>query len=178
MVYGMVQQHQGAITVESEVNRGTNFKLYLPCAESNPLEINTGNADIAVSKTETILVAEDDPSMQRLANHILKGAGYTVLIAIDGEQAVRLFEEHRAEISLVVLDVMMPKRTGPQVYRYLRSIDSDIKIMFCTGFDQGSDELDGLDQENIPRIRKPFNKKFFLSKVREVLNSPVLCNQD
>jgi DNA-binding response OmpR family regulator len=100
------------------------------------------------------------------------------LTASDGEEAIRFFEERGKEIALIILDVMMPKRSGPQVYRYIRSLDSEIKMMFCTGFDPGSNELDGLDSEEVPRIRKPFNKKFLLSKVREVLSSPILCTRE
>jgi PAS domain S-box-containing protein len=178
MVYGMVRQHKGAIQVESEAGKGTSFKLYMPSENKLAAEEGLEEFGADLQERETILVAEDDPSMQYLIIHILKGAGYMVLIAADGEEAIRLFEEQRTKIALVVLDVMMPKRTGPEVYRYLQSVDCGIKVMFCTGVDQGAAPLDGLECENIPQIRKPFNKEFFLAKVREVLDAPSLCPQD
>jgi PAS domain S-box-containing protein len=170
MVYGMVRQHKGAIQLESEMGLGTTFKIYMPAAENREAEDSKELDEFLLGGSETILVAEDDPTTHYYITHVLEAAGYSVLAATDGEEALRIFEENRGNISLAVLDLSMPKYTGEEVCARILDAEHDVKIIFCTGIDAQPFSEDGLEFENIPVIRKPFNPQMFLCKVRELLD--------
>jgi PAS domain S-box-containing protein len=176
MVYGMVRQHKGAILIESEVDRGTEIELLLPIAEAAQTEENAEIPVFEPQPKETILIAEDDPTTQFFLTHILKDAGYPILVASDGEEALRLFEDNCKRIDMVVLDFNMPIRNGLEVYHCLQDAECNAKFMFCTGIDGETVQFEKLEQEGIPAIRKPFNAQYLLAKVREVLDSPDLCH--
>jgi two-component system, cell cycle sensor histidine kinase and response regulator CckA len=120
----------------------------------------------------TILFADDDVIMRKIAVCTLTRAGYSVLAAADGEEAVRLFLEHRPKIALVILDAAMPRRTGEEVFCYLRSLGSKVKVVFYTGYERNSLRLECLKSENIPVIQKPCLPPKFLELVQQVLDAP------
>lgn len=122
------------------------------------------------SGTETILVAEDDPMVRRVAARILKEAGYAVVEASDGEDALRVFEENQEKVSLILLDVVMPKLNGHDVYQRLRGHHPDVKTVFCTGYAPEAVESNFLSGENIRLIQKPFSPRVLLCSVREALD--------
>ncbi len=121
MVYGCVQQHEGTINVYSEPKLGTTFKIYLPLATEVASVADDVVAALAAGGNETILVAEDEPMVRDLAVRILTRAGYTVLLAADGAEAVEQFEANAEAISLVLLDAVMPKLTGHQAYDRMKA---------------------------------------------------------
>lgn len=170
MVYGMVRQHKGAVQVESEMGLGTTIGIYLPAAENRESEDTTDMDEFILGGSETILVAEDDPMTHYYITHVLEAAGYSVLAALDGEEALRIFEENRGKISLAVLDLNMPKYTGEEVCARILDSMHDVKIIFCTGIDAQPFSEGGLEFENIPVVRKPFNPRMFLGKIRELLD--------
>jgi signal transduction histidine kinase/ActR/RegA family two-component response regulator len=175
MVYGMVRQHRGAIHFFSEAGKGTKFKLYLPAGkgsvESHAGHVGDAETPAAPSRHETVLIAEDDPVVRNLMMRTLKSAGYKVLGASDGEEAMDIYAYHGRAISLVVLDVIMPKFTGHEVYRYIKTIDPEVKALFCTGYDRDSAQWDILERENVRLIRKPFTPQKFLEALREVMDA-------
>ena len=124
MVYGMVEQHGGMIHVYSEPNLGTAFKIYLPIAPSVDAAHEERPTDHATGGKETILIAEDESMVRDLAVRILTRAGYAVLVAADGAEAVELFEAHASEVSLALLDAVMPKLTGHQAYDRIKLQES------------------------------------------------------
>ena len=149
---------------------GTVFRLYLPVGDDQaapqrheePVSVPLGN--------ETILIAEDDPTVRKITTRTLKDGGYTVLAARDGEEAVRMFQEHRHAIALVLLDVVMPKMSGHEAHRRIKELAPETKVVFCTGYDRDTAQCDGLVGEGLPLVQKPFTADVLLSVVREVLD--------
>jgi CheY-like chemotaxis protein len=133
-VYGIVQQHQGLISLASRVGQGTTFELYFPAIPSST-ESQLIPADAPfVSGNETILLAEDDESLRTLVVRILQDVGYQVLAATDGEEAAQIIEQNLSRIDLVILDVVMPKLNGRQLYEQVRTKDIRKPIIFCSGY--------------------------------------------
>ena len=175
MVYGVVQQHLGAVHVYSELGQGTAFKIYLPRGEPAQCDEAAAQVRPAPRGTETILLAEDEPVVRHLATRLLQRSGYTVLAAADGEEALRLFDQHRAAISLVLLDAIMPKLTGHEVYSRIKQLAPETKIVFCSGYDPETAQSAFLVQEQVRLIAKPFDAQTLLGTVREVLDEPASC---
>jgi CheY-like chemotaxis protein len=105
----------------------------------------------------------------------LERAGYSVLAASDGEEALRMFEENRSAISLVVLDAVMPKLTGHEVRRRIKQISPDTRIVYCTGYNRDTTRAECLVRENVPLIQKPFTPQTLLSIVRKTLDARTKC---
>ena len=175
MVYGMVQQHKGAIHVYSEPGRGTTFKIYLPEGGKNREEEETKEAVPAPRGRETILVAEDEPMARSLAVRILERGGYTVLAASDGEEALRLFREHKDDISLTLLDAIMPKLTGHEVYRHIKAEYPGARVLFASGYDSETAQSGFILQERLRLMEKPFDADTLLRTVREALDEDTSC---
>ena len=172
MVYGVVQQHQGVIHVYSEPGMGTVFNIYLPTCDDAP-DPNGERAEQSDNRgSETILVAEDEPMVRNLAVRILTRAGYSVLTAADGEEAVRVFEANSDRIDLALLDVVMPKLNGREVLRAVRALRDDVAVVFCSGYDPNT-SCDGfVAKEGLRYVPKPFTANVLLQTIRETLDSP------
>ena len=169
-IYGIVQQHGGAIGVYSEPGRGTTFKIYLPTVDvAADADDDQQKTDLP-GGTETILVAEDEPVVRRLAVRILRQAGYQVLDASNGEEALRVYDKHREGISLLMLDAVMPGLNGREVYDRLRADNQDVKVVFCTGYDAKTARSGSIEVEGLHLIQKPFDPAALLCSVREVLD--------
>jgi CheY-like chemotaxis protein len=171
MVYGCVQQHGGIINVYSEPNLGTTFKIYLPIAAGVDSVTDEGSADPVTGGKETVLIAEDEPMVRDLAVRILKGAGYSVLVASDGAEAVELFEANAEVISLALLDAVMPKLTGRQAYERVMLIRSSLPVVFCTGYDSEIGQLGLLMDQGVQTVQKPFDPDLLLRTIREALDA-------
>jgi PAS domain S-box-containing protein len=170
-VYGLVTQHQGMVHVYSEVDQGTTFKIYLPLVEgSSNLESETVDAEVP-GGTEIILLAEDDAGVRRLTKTVLERAGYTVLIATDGEEAVNVFQNSKGEIDLALLDVMMPKLGGRAVYERIRAMRPGIPVLFASGYSMNAIHTNFVLDEGLALIQKPSQRHDLLRRVREVLDN-------
>jgi len=169
-VYGIVRQHQGMIQVYSEVETGTTFKVYLPSVEDTASTVETKVVERARGGTETVLLAEDDETLRKLAERILESAGYTVLLAADGKEALEVFEKHTADIDLFLLDVVMPKMGGKAVYNALREQRPRLRFLFSSGYSTNAIHAGFVLQEGIELIQKPYAPNALLRKVREVLD--------
>ena len=171
-VYGIVKQHGGTIHVYTESGQGTSFKIFLPAVDAVP---DTGKTVCAVAAaaggSETILVAEDEPVVRNLMVRMLKQAGYRVLAACDGHDALRVFKENRGEISLLLLDAVMPGLSGHAVYRRIREEAPEVKAIFCTGYDPETAQSSHIAQENLRLIQKPIDSAGLLLAVRETLDA-------
>jgi PAS domain S-box-containing protein len=171
MVYGCVQQHGGAINVYSEPNLGTTFKIYLPIAAAADAVGDEVVPPPAASGHETILIAEDEPMVRSLAVRILTGAGYSILEAADGAEAVALFEANADAVSLVLLDAVMPRLTGHQAYDRIKLKNPALPVVFSSGYDPETSQVKRLVDEGVRMIQKPFDPDALLRAVREALDA-------
>jgi len=173
-VYGIVKQHNGFINCYSEPGAGTTFKIYLPrgTKPSGPAVQPSaiGRPPLLKGGSETILLAEDDDDLRKLIRQVLEDFGYTVLEASDGDAAVGLFREHHATISLLLLDVIMPKKNGRDAYAEMREIEPAIKALFTSGYTADIIHKQGLLDQGLEFILKPVSPTELLKKVREVLD--------
>jgi two-component system cell cycle sensor histidine kinase/response regulator CckA len=167
-VYGIVRQHSGYITVESEPNQGTTFSIYFPVTgmkvnekQDTAVPIITGN--------ETILIAEDDDEVRRFMQKALQEYGYTIIEAIDGEDAIDKFKRNRL-IDLIVLDSVMPKKNGREVYEEIHTIVPLVKVLFTSGYTKDTVLDKGIEEKTFDFIAKPLTLHKLLRKIRDVLD--------
>ena len=171
MVYGIIQQHDGYINLYSEPSRGTIFKIYLPLIKTTIDQEDDVPLTNNLRGTETVLVAEDDAQVRDLIKEVLTGFGYTVLEAHDGESAFRVFSDHKDKIQIIIIDVIMPKMNGKEVYNKIKKIRPDIKCLFTSGYDANIIHKKGISDKNLPFISKPVSPEELLLKMREIFNS-------
>jgi CheY-like chemotaxis protein len=174
IIYGIVKQHNGYITCLSEPGTGTTFTIYLPLyqskIESNVLKIATPSP---TGGTETILLAEDDEMVRNLNRTILEEAGYCVIEAVNGANAVQKFMDHRKEVKLLLMDLIMPRMNGRDAYNEIRSVNPRIPVIFTSGYSTDIINRQELTADGLPFLAKPVTPVEMLRKVREVLDQPL-----
>ncbi|MBI4791857.1 MAG: response regulator [Deltaproteobacteria bacterium] len=171
VVYGIIRQHDGFINVYSEPGRGTTFRIYLPLmAAAAATEEKKTEAEQPATGRETVLVAEDDATLRKLFRSILQRAGYTVIEAVDGEDAILKFMENKERINLLLFDIIMPKMSGKEAYDAIRQIAPGAKIIFASGYAPGIIRQKAVGEEELPIIFKPMSPRDLLKKMRMVLD--------
>ncbi len=171
-VFGIVKQCGGHITVYSEVGQGSVFTLYFPRDQSTPrTESQPSSAAKSVRGTEKILLVEDEEQVRRLAAVILRNAGYQVVEAADGPQALQLAESQANSFDLVVTDVVMPGVNGRQTADMLKAKSPLLKVLFVSGYTNDAIVTRGVLQEGTAFLQKPFTQSTLLNKVRHVLDA-------
>jgi len=170
MSYGIIKQHDGYINVYSERGKGTIFKIYLPLIISTAEEAIETEVPPIKGGTETVLVAEDDTDVRELIKEVLDSFGYKVIQAQDGEDAVKVYNENKDKVQLFILDVIMPKKNGKEVYDEIRQIWPDIRAIFTSGYNEDVIHKKGILEEGLDFISKPISIDRLLRKVREVLD--------
>lgn len=171
VVYGIVKQHGGYIDVHSETGRGTTFMIYLPLLPGGiPGDTETPPLPLPHEGKETILLAEDEAEIRKLACDVLTEFGYTVIEAVDGEDAIRKFGENREKIELLLLDLVLPKKNGKDVYDEVRRMGSNVRAIFVSGYPRDVIRRDGILTEGYELIMKPVSPQNLLRKIREVLD--------
>jgi PAS domain S-box-containing protein len=170
VVYGIVKQSGGFITVTSEPGQGAKFKICLPAVLGIPEPIPVIDEGRIRGGSETVLLVEDEPALRQKVREVLKKAGYHVLVARDGNQGLVLaLEEHRS-IHLLLTDVVMPEMSGSRLSESLRRRYPETKVLYMSGYpNAGSDSLELQSQPNF--IQKPFTKEGLLRRVRDVLDA-------
>ncbi len=168
--HGIVEQHQGHINCYSEPGGGTTFRIYLPLVEAAPAAGATADAEVVPGGTETILVAEDEETVRRLTTTILEEAGYRVLAAADGCEAVARCREEGREIDLCLFDLVMPRKGGWEAFQEVRTLLPGLKILFTSGYQPEGEQKEALLGSGAGFIAKPVFPKDLLKKVRELLD--------
>ena len=167
-VYGIVNQHKGHISIYSEPESGTAFHIYLPLS-SETMEKEKEKVSHIKKGTETILIAEDNENVRMLMKSVLIKYGYTVIEAIDGEDAVNKFNEFNKP-DLVILDSVMPNKNGREVYDEIIKTRPDIKVLFCSGYTRDVVLDKGIEEKEVDFLTKPITPNTLLEKVREILD--------
>jgi|GEM_PF-1512355 len=174
IVYGIIKQHKGYINVYSEMGKGTTFKIYLPLSEERVIEIKPApETPVATCGTETLLLAEDDADVRKFTVYVLEEAGYTVIEAKDGEEAINKFMENKDKVQLLLLDVIMPKKNGKEVYDEIVKAKPEIKALFMSGYTANIIHKKGILEEGLDFVLKPVSPTKLLRVVREVLDRPM-----
>jgi len=170
----IIQQSGGHIGVDSEVGKGTTFKIYFPRI-AEPLA--TGASSIPKPEplrrgTETLLIVEDEPSVRHLACGALQAQGYEVLTASNGQEALRVAREHTGQpIGLVVTDVIMPRMGGKVMAEWLKTTNPEIKILFTSGYTDDAIAHHGVLDPGVAFLPKPYTSSSLARKVREMLDA-------
>jgi len=172
----IVHQSGGHIDIASEIGNGTTFKIYLPCVHQ-PLDVSTHRAPIGsiTGGSETLLVVEDEPAVRHLARSVLETLGYQVLTASNGQDALHVARDHQnPAIQLVITDIVMPLMGGKVMAEWLQTTDPDLKILFTSGYTDDAMMRNGVQEEGVEFLAKPYTPATLASKVREMLdNEPV-----
>ncbi|HEX6051762.1 MAG TPA: PAS domain S-box protein, partial [Gemmatimonadaceae bacterium] len=170
VVYGIVRQHDGFIDVASTPGRGTCFTVHLPAVNepvaSEPLPEQPATVR---GGGETILVAEDEAALRRIAERLLTGLGYAVLTAEDGVQALEMLEQHRDRIDLLLLDIVMPGKGGREVYAAVRESGSSVPVVFMTGYSADVAPHDLGAETGCRVLYKPYDLDSLAAAVKDVL---------
>ncbi len=170
-VFGIVKQSGGHIKVESKPSRGSTFRIFLPRAAKESQRAEAGPASSAPlpKGSETILVAEDEAALRTMTREMLTRAGYAVIEASGGEEALSLAGSHPGWIHLLLTDVVMPGMSGPELARKLSESRPGVAVVYMSGYMQVGVNQNGVLQPGIHLLQKPFTRSGLLLKIREVL---------
>lgn len=170
LVYGIIRQCRGFIELDSGPGQGTEFRLFFPHRGDLPMAPAAGDASVAPSGRETVLVAEDNELVRRFAAGVLRGIGYRVVEARDGREALDLYTVADPPVDLVFTDIIMPRMSGLELADQLRKRKPDLKLIFTTGFAEESILQRGREHSPGPLLPKPFTPEHLAQKVREILD--------
>jgi CheY-like chemotaxis protein len=171
VVYGIVKQHGGYVTCESQPGHGTVFKVYLPAIEEQEIVSGELAEELRLpGGTETILLVEDEEVVRDLGELILCESGYRVLTAKNGKEALTIYQRNRESISLVILDLVMPEMGGKQCFEELLKIDPRVKVLIASGLSVDGSTKEALEGVARGFASKPYNMKEMLRSVRKVLD--------
>ena len=172
-VYGIVKQSGGYISVNSELGRGTTFKIYLPQVDEEAGEIETRPTRSALlSGQETVLLVEDDNQVRSIAAMTLEMSGYDVLVAANGEEALPLCEKYNSKIDLLLTDVVMPRMSGQELSNRLLKLRPGTRVLYMSGYSENAIIHHGVIEEGTDFIEKPFSPEALTRRIREVLDTP------
>jgi PAS domain S-box-containing protein len=163
-VYGIVTQAGGWIDVDSAPGVGTTFEIMLPAAVAAATSTTTDST----SESTTVLLVEDEDALRKLAAKVLEDAGYSVLQAANGLDAVTTAERHRGPIDLLVTDVVMPRLSGPELAQRLRGLRPGLEVLFMSGYNDSRLVSRGVEQANINLLVKPFTPDQLAERVHEL----------
>jgi two-component system cell cycle sensor histidine kinase/response regulator CckA len=170
-VHGIVKQSHGHLEVESAIGKGTTFSVHLPVVdgtieEDRESRLITGD----LQGSERVLVVENEPEFREMVKQLLQGSGYAVLEAEGGEMALQLCQESKEPIHLLLTDVVMPGMSGPELSEALQRVNSEIKVLYMSGFMANAIVDRGLSITEMAFLQKPFTRDELAYKVREVLD--------
>ncbi|MFO7748582.1 MAG: PAS domain S-box protein [Desulfobacteraceae bacterium] len=176
-VYGIVKQNNGFINVYSESGQGSTFKIYLPrlVGDENSVRQVSGKKE-AAGGTETILLVEDEPSILRMTRMMLEKKGYTVLSAATPAEALEKAKSHSGTIDLLMTDVVMPEMNGRDLSGKINDLYPDIRLLFMSGYTSNVIAHQGILDDGVAFIQKPFSMADMTVKVRKILDNRTLSS--
>jgi CheY-like chemotaxis protein len=169
IVFGIVEQHGGFITCNSSLGNGSTFNVYFPAIQGEPEKDGQRRIVKTGGGSETILIADDDEDVLSLCQSILNRAGYKVLTALNGNEALEIYRKQRDDISLVILDKMMPIMGGMACLHQLLRINPDVRVVIATGFLSEQPD-DSIRPGSVELIEKPYSVQALLHAVRKTLD--------
>jgi CheY-like chemotaxis protein len=172
IVYGIVRQAGGAVSVESELGRGATFHVYLPASETDVEETAppaAANEPVNVRGDATVLVVEDQEQVRRFTRTALDAYGFRILEAANGDAALELARTHQGPIHLLLTDLIMPNMSGRELAERMVSIRPEIKVLYMSGYTEDVIVQRGLLEQGLCYIPKPFAPQALAQKVTEAL---------
>jgi nitrogen-specific signal transduction histidine kinase/ActR/RegA family two-component response regulator len=171
-VYGIVRQNGGSIRCESAPGAGASFELLFPRTVEPLRPVEARPQTRAARGSETILLVEDEPAVRELAARALRGAGYRVLVAPDGAEALQLSARETAPVHLLLSDMVLPGLGGRQLAAELRRLRPGLRVLLMSGYVAAADDRDGIAEEGTSFLPKPFSAGALLDKVRQTIDAP------
>jgi CheY-like chemotaxis protein len=170
-VYGIVKQSGGCVWVESELEKGARFEVYLPLVdEAAEAAASEEIAATPVLRRKTVLIVEDEERVRELASEFVESAGYTVLTAKDGKEALAIAERSEEQIHLLLTDVVMPKMRGPELAKRLKGLRTSLKVVYMSGYLEYNRGNEDFLEEGF-FLQKPFSRDTLVHKVGEALRN-------
>ena len=169
-VYGIIKSHGGYINVYSELGQGTTFTIYLPASGKDAVEDAEVTVDIIMG-SGTILLIDDEIMILKVGRELLEELGYTVFSAMNGQEAVKIYQKNQAKIDMIIMDMIMPGMSGSETFDRLKEINQDVKILLSSGY-----SVDGQASKILRRgcdgfIQKPFNMNLLAEKIHKIMPS-------
>jgi PAS domain S-box-containing protein len=174
IAYGIVKQHNGFINVQSDPDMGTTFRIYLPqlCVDKTDDPAKEKSSEFPLMGSETVLFAEDDPFIRELTEMILIKLGYEVILAHDGIDVIDKFKANHDKVDIIIMDLIMPRKSGLEAYREIRKISPAARVLFISGYSPDLLKNKGF-LENIEEvIIKPVQPMDLARRVRAMLDRP------
>ncbi len=171
MVYGVIENHQGTVTIDSQPQRGTTVTFFIPSIASQARSLPTRDSILPPSETGQggILIIDDEEMIRRSQQRVLEKLGYTVLVAENGKEALEIYREHKSEIGLVILDQIMPVMDGFETFPRLRSINPQVKVLLCSGYAK-DEKIDALLENGASGfLQKPFDLSVLSEEVANAM---------
>lgn len=172
VTHGIIKSHNGHMHIESELRKGAKVKIFLPLSEeatdSSP---EKNEARKAAGGDETVLIVDDEQGMLEMAGRLLKKKGYTPIMAINPFQGIEMFRQRKDEIALVILDLLMPEMDGAEVFRIMKEIDRDVKVLFSSGYGINDQAFDMMRDNEYRYIQKPYDVEELCLAVRDMIDN-------
>jgi PAS domain S-box-containing protein len=167
--YGIIKNHDGIITVESEKGQGTVFHIYLPPSKTK-IRPDTHSESTILTGSEKILLVDDEDVVVNVGKEMIEVLGYDVIIAKSGHEAISLFEKQKDDIDLVILDMVMPEISGGETFDRLKAIHPGVKVLLASGYSMNGQAKEILDRGCDGFIQKPFDIKDLSHKMQQILH--------
>ncbi|MCG2759378.1 MAG: response regulator, partial [Desulfobacteraceae bacterium] len=166
---GIIKNHGGIINVYSEKGKGATFNIYLPASEKEISITKKRSADEITKGLETILLVDDEDMIIDVGKDMLREMGYKVLVARSGEEAIEVYKKHKDIIDLVIVDMIMPRMDGGEVYDKMKEVNPDVRVLLASGYSIASQAKEILKRGCNGFIQKPFNINDLSQKIMEIL---------
>ena len=167
-VYGIIKNHGGFVTVQSQKGAGSRFDVYLPAVDAEAVSLVEEQQDLQRG-SETILLVDDEELILDVGRAMISNLGYEVMTAMGGQEAVEVFQKHKDAIDLVILDMIMPDMSGEKLFERLKAINPQVKALLASGYSMNDMAQKIIDQGCTGFIQKPFDLKRISLKLREVM---------